>query len=51
MIKIANSEKSFKLTTNTQQDMDVFRELGNLFLENLVTYQLIKSGIIVLKKI
>lgn len=30
MIKIANSEKSFKLTANTQQDMDVFRELGNL---------------------
>ena len=30
MIKIANSEKSFKLTTSTQQDMDVFRELGNL---------------------
>ncbi len=30
MIKIANSEPLFKLSKNTQQDMDVFRELGNL---------------------
>lgn len=30
MIKIANSEKIFKLSKNTQQDMDIFRELGNL---------------------
>lgn len=30
MIKIANSEPLFKLSKNTQQDMEVFRELGNL---------------------
>lgn len=30
MIKIANSEPLFKLSQNTQRDMEVFRELGNL---------------------
>ena len=30
MIKIANSEPLFNLSKSTQQDMNTFRELGNL---------------------